>query len=267
MIQLRNIHKSFGENHVLQGVDLEVQDGEVVSIIGASGSGKSTFLRTINFLEPADEGEIILDDIRVDAARASKADILNLRRCTAMVFQSYNLLKHRTALENVMEALVVVQKKDRKEAEEIALEELNRVGLGDRTGYYPHQLSGGQQQRVGIARALAISPKVMLFDEPTSALDPEMVGGVLDVIRSIAKDGMTMIIVTHEMNFAREVSNQVAFFDAEKLRQEANEFSNFSIGKWWIYSLRIVTTIVLGVMLFLNTKEERTRQFLQRIQR
>ena len=137
MIQLRNIHKSFGENHVLQGVDLEVQDGEVVSIIGASGSGKSTFLRTINFLEPADEGEIILDDIRVDAARASKADILNLRRCTAMVFQSYNLLKHRTALENVMEALVVVQKKDRKEAEEIALEELNRVGLGDRTGTIP----------------------------------------------------------------------------------------------------------------------------------
>ena len=244
MIQLRNIHKSFGENHVLQGVDLEVQDGEVVSIIGASGSGKSTFLRTINFLEPADEGEIILDDIRVDAARASKADILNLRRCTAMVFQSYNLLKHRTALENVMEALVVVQKKDRKEAEEIALEELNRVGLGDRTGYYPHQLSGGQQQRVGIARALAISPKVMLFDEPTSALDPEMVGGVLDVIRSIAKDGMTMIIVTHEMNCAREVSNQVAFFDEGKILEQGTPQE-----------------------LFLNTKEERTRQFLQRIQR
>ena len=228
MIQLRNIHKSFGENHVLQGVDLEVQDGEVVSIIGASGSGKSTFLRTINFLEPADEGEIILDDIRVDAARASKADILNLRRCTAMVFQSYNLLKHRTALENVMEALVVVQKKDRKEAEEIALEELNRVGLGDRTGYYPHQLSGGQQQRVGIARALAISPKVMLFDEPTSALDPEMVGGVLDVIRSIAKDGMTMIIVTHEMNFARDISDRVIFMDKGVIAVEGTPQEVFS---------------------------------------
>ena len=206
---------------MLQGVDLEVQDGEVVSIIGASGSGKSTFLRTINFLEPADEGEIILDDIRVDAARASKADILNLRRCTAMVFQSYNLLKHRTALENVMEALVVVQKKDRKEAEEIALEELNRVGLGDRTGYYPHQLSGGQQQRVGIARALAISPKVMLFDEPTSALDPEMINEVLDVMVELANEGMTMMVVTHEMGFARKVANRVIFMDEGKIVEDS----------------------------------------------
>ena len=244
MIQLRNIHKSFGDNHVLRGVDLEVNDGEVVSIIGASGSGKSTFLRTINFLEPADEGEITLDDIRVDAAHASKADILSICRSTAMVFQSYNLLRHRTALENVMEALVVVQKMDKKKARQIALEELNRVGLGDRTGYYPHQLSGGQQRRVGIARALAIRPKVILFDEPTSALDPEMVGGVLDVIRSIADDGMTMIIVTHEMNFAREVSNQVAFFDEGRILEQGTPEE-----------------------IFLHTREERTRQFLQRIQR
>lgn len=242
MIQLRNIHKSFGNHHVLRGVNLTVQDGEVVSIIGASGSGKSTFLRTINFLEPADEGEIILNDLSVDAAKASKEDILKLRRNTAMVFQSYNLLRHRTALENVMEALVVVQKKSKQEAREIALRELNRVGLSDRTGYYPHQLSGGQQQRVGIARALAIRPEVMLFDEPTSALDPEMVGGVLDVIESIAKEGMTMIIVTHEMNFARDVSDQVAFFDEGVIRE-------------------------LGTPdeIFLHTREERTKQFLQRI--
>ncbi len=244
MIQLRNIHKSFGNHHVLRGVNLTVQDGEVVSIIGASGSGKSTFLRTINFLEPADEGEIILNDLSVDAAKASKEDILKLRRNTAMVFQSYNLLRHRTALENVMEALVVVQKKSKQEAREIALRELNRVGLSDRTGYYPHQLSGGQQQRVGIARALAIRPEVMLFDEPTSALDPEMVGGVLDVIESIAKEGMTMIIVTHEMNFARDVSDQVAFFDEGVIRE-------------------------LGTPdeIFLHTREERTKQFLQRITR
>ena len=223
-------------------MNLTVQDGEVVSIIGASGSGKSTFLRTINFLEPADEGEIILNDLSVDAAKASKEDILKLRRNTAMVFQSYNLLRHRTALENVMEALVVVQKKSKQEAREIALRELNRVGLSDRTGYYPHQLSGGQQQRVGIARALAIRPEVMLFDEPTSALDPEMVGGVLDVIESIAKEGMTMIIVTHEMNFARDVSDQVAFFDEGVIRE-------------------------LGTPdeIFLHTREERTKQFLQRI--
>ena len=242
MIQLRNIHKSFGKHHVLRGVNLTVQDGQVVSVIGASGSGKSTFLRTINFLEPADEGEIILDDISVDAAKASKEDILKLRRNTAMVFQSYNLLRHRTALENVMEALVVVQKKSKQEAQEIALEELSRVGLSDRTGYYPHQLSGGQQQRVGIARALAIRPKVMLFDEPTSALDPEMVGGVLDVIESIAKEGMTMIIVTHEMNFARDVSDQVAFFDEG-----------------------VILELGTPDEIFLHTREERTKQFLQRI--
>ena len=244
MIQLRNIHKSFGKHHVLRGVNLTVQDGQVVSVIGASGSGKSTFLRTINFLEPADEGEIILDDISVDASKASKEDILKLRRNTAMVFQSYNLLRHRTALENVMEALVVVQKKSKQEAQEIALEELSRVGLSDRTGYYPHQLSGGQQQRVGIARALAIRPKVMLFDEPTSALDPEMVGGVLDVIESIAKEGMTMIIVTHEMNFARDVSDQVAFFDEG-----------------------VILELGTPDEIFLHTREERTKQFLQRITR
>ena len=210
MIQLRNIHKSFGENHVLQGVDLEVQDGEVVSISGASGAGKSTFLRTINFLEPADEGEIILDDIRVDAARASKADILNLRRCTAMVFQSYNLLKHRTALENVMEALVVVQKKDRKEAEEIALEELNRVGLGDRTGYYPHQLSGGMRQRVMIAMAVLLHPELIVADEPTTALDVTVQSQITALLKRInEKEQNAMLFITHDLNLARKLCSRI----------------------------------------------------------
>ena len=240
MIRLEKIEKSFGSNHVLRGVDLTVQTGEVVSIIGASGSGKSTFLRTINFLEPADSGVITLDEIQVDAQKATKKEILQLCRNTAMVFQSYNLFQHRTALENVMEALTVVQGKPKEEARKIAQAQLERVGLADRMHYYPHQLSGGQQQRVGIARALAINPRVILLDEPTSALDPEMVGGVLDVIRSIAEQGLTMIIVTHEMAFARDVSDRVAFFaDGNILECGTPE------------------------ELFEHTREERTRQFLK----
>ena len=240
MIRLEKIEKSFGSNHVLRGVDLTVQTGEVVSIIGASGSGKSTFLRTINFLEPADSGVITLDEIQVDAQKATKKEILQLCRNTAMVFQSYNLFQHRTALENVMEALTVVQGKSKEEARQIAQAQLERVGLADRMNYYPHQLSGGQQQRVGIARALAINPRVILLDEPTSALDPEMVGGVLDVIRSIAEQGLTMIIVTHEMAFARDVSDRVAFFaDGNILECGTPE------------------------ELFEHTREERTRQFLK----
>ncbi|MDH2926008.1 amino acid ABC transporter ATP-binding protein [Lonepinella koalarum] len=214
MIRLSNIKKSFGENQVLHGVNLSVDTGEVVSIIGASGSGKSTFLRTINFLEKADSGSITIDDLTIDVEKVNDKEIVNLCKKTAMVFQSYNLFRHRTALENVMEALIIVQKKSKHEARDIAIAELERVGLLDRINYYPHQLSGGQQQRVGIARALAINPKVMLFDEPTSALDPEMVGGILDIIRSIAEQGRTMIVVTHEMNFAQEVSDKVAFFAA-----------------------------------------------------
>lgn len=240
MIKLEGIEKSFGNNHVLRGVDLTVNTGEVVSIIGASGSGKSTFLRTINFLERADAGKITLDDICVDAANADKKDILTLCRNTAMVFQSYNLFQHRTALENVMEALTIVQKKPVQEARAIAEEQLRRVGLSDRMNYYPHQLSGGQQQRVGIARALAINPKVMLLDEPTSALDPEMVGGVLDVIRSIAEQGLTMIIVTHEMAFARDVSDRVAFFADGNIVESGTPED-----------------------IFVNTREARTKDFLK----
>lgn len=243
MIKLEGIQKSFGKNHVLRGVDLEVKTGEVVSIIGASGSGKSTFLRTINFLDAADAGTIALDDIRVDAAAASKQDILALRRNTAMVFQQYNLFQHRTALENVMEGLTVVRGVPVAEARAKAEAELERVGLADRMGYYPHQLSGGQQQRVGIARALALDPKVMLLDEPTSALDPEMVGGVLDVIRSIAGEGLTMIIVTHEMNFARDVSDRVCYFAEGNILEQGTPEEVFE-----------------------HTREESTKQFLRHMQ-
>lgn len=242
MIEVKSLEKSFGKNNVLKGIDLTVETGEVITIIGSSGSGKSTFLRTLNFLDSASSGEITLDDIHIDVSKARKNDILNIRRNTAMVFQGYNLFKNRTALENVMEALVIVQKQDKKKAEAKSIELLTKVGLKDRINYYPHQLSGGQQQRVGIARALAINPKVILFDEPTSALDPEMVSEVLNVIKSIAHSGITLIIVTHEMNFAREVSDRIVFFDDGKILEEGNpkEF-------------------------FLNPKEERTKQFLKRV--
>lgn len=213
MIELKGIQKYFGNHHVLKGIDLEVQKGEVVVIIGPSGSGKSTFLRCINFLEKPTEGEIVLDGHHFDAKTIKKKDILYLTRNTAMVFQQYNLFKNKTALENVMEGLIIVQKKDKKQATEEALDQLTRVGLADRVNYYPRQLSGGQQQRVAIARALALNPKVMLFDEPTSALDPEMVGEVLSVIKSVTEAGLTTIIVTHEMSFAREVADRVIFMD------------------------------------------------------
>jgi len=241
MIEVKNLHKSFGKNHVLKGIDLTVKTGEVVTIIGSSGSGKSTFLRTLNFLDSASSGEIKLDDFYIDVSKAKKNDILNIRRNTAMVFQGYNLFKRRTALENVMEALIFVQKQDKNEAKAKSIELLTKVGLKDRINYYPHQLSGGQQQRVAIARALAINPKVILFDEPTSALDAEMVSEVLEVIKSIAHSGITLIIVTHELNFAREVSDRIIFFDDGVILEQGNpkEF-------------------------FLNPKEERTKQFLKR---
>lgn len=243
MIEVKNWKKSFGSNQVIKGGDYRVETGDVVAIIGASGSGKSTFLRTLNFLEKAEEGILTLDDITLDmSGKISKKDILNVRRNTAMVFQGFNLFSHRTALENVMEALIVVKKMNKDDAKKIAKEEFARVGLQDRMNYYPHQLSGGQQQRVGIARALALNPRVILFDEPTSALDPEMVGEVLDVIRSISHQGTTLIIVTHEMAFARDVADRVVFFSDGVILEEgpAKEF-------------------------FANPKHDRTRQFIQRI--
>ena len=242
MIEVRDWHKHFGKNHVLRGVNCRVETGEAIVMLGASGSGKSTFLRTLNFLEHAEQGTLILDDMTLDMTSVRKKDILAVRRQTAMVFQSYNLFRHKTALENVMEALVVVKKMNKDEAKRLAEEELCRVGLADRMNYYPHQLSGGQQQRVGIARALAIQPKVILFDEPTSALDPEMIGEVLDVIRSISHKGITLIIVTHEMTFAREVADRVIFFADGNIYEEATPDEFFS-----------------------HPQGEKTKQFLKRI--
>ncbi|OAA83948.1 amino acid ABC transporter ATP-binding protein [Clostridium ljungdahlii] len=241
MFKVERIKKSYGNNQVLKDVSMSVESGEVVGVIGASGSGKSTLLRTFNFLERADSGIITLDDFSVDVEKATKQDILKIRRNTAMVFQSYNLLKHRTAIENVMEALIVVQKMDKKEAREIAEESLSKVGLSKRFNYYPHQLSGGQQQRVGIARAIVINPKVILFDEPTSSLDPEMVGEVLSVIESVVRGEITSIIVTHEMSFARNVSDKIIFFDEGSILESGSPKEIFE-----------------------RPKEVRTKQFLQR---
>ncbi|AOK89363.1 amino acid ABC transporter ATP-binding protein [Paenibacillus polymyxa] len=216
MIQIRNIHKSFGSLEVLKGVDVTLDKGKVLVIIGPSGSGKTTLLRCLNLLEVPDQGEIQVGDIALNFAKGTKLwqeNILALRKRTGMVFQSYNLFPHMTAVQNVMEGQVTVQKKSKDEARKRALELLKKVGLADKAESYPHQLSGGQQQRVGIARAMAVEPEVLLFDEPTSALDPELVGEVLKVIKQLAAEGMTMVIVTHEMKFAAEVADHVILMD------------------------------------------------------
>jgi len=213
MLKLSNWFKSFGDHEVLKDIHLEVPTGDVLTIIGSSGSGKSTLLRSINVLEPADKGQIQVDEVTKDIQTMKQDDVLKLRRKTAMVFQNYALFSKKTALENVMESLLMVQNLPRTEAEEIAHHYLEQVGMGDRADYHPIHLSGGQQQRVGIARALAIEPKVILFDEPTSALDPELVSGILEIIQSIAHNNTTMLLVTHEMNFAKEVSDQVCFLE------------------------------------------------------
>ncbi|MBW5449276.1 ATP-binding cassette domain-containing protein [Cohnella sp. CFH 77786] len=241
MIQLKGITKSFGRQQVLKGIGLTVEKGEVVVILGPSGSGKTTLLRCINYLEKPGGGEIRIGDCRVDCRAASKKDIRELRKRTAMVFQQYNLFRHKTALENVMEGLVVVQKVPKEEARARSVQLLEKVGLGAKLDAYPSQLSGGQQQRVGIARALALNPEVILFDEPTSALDPELVGEVLAVIRKIAKEGITMIIVTHEMGFAQDVANHVIFMDEGVVVEEGRPNE-----------------------IFTSPKEERTKQFLKR---
>lgn len=220
MIKITNLHKKFGELEVLKGVNLNVNKGEVIAIIGPSGTGKSTLLRCINYLEEPTEGIIEIDDIKVDAKKHSKEDVRKLRMNTSMVFQSYNLFKNKTALENIMEPLVTVQKMKKVEAQKIAKDLLNQVGLSDKKDYYPSKLSGGQQQRVGIARAMAVNPKLMLFDEPTSALDPELVGEVLGVIKSLAEKHRTMLIVTHEMKFAREAADRIIFMDGGNIIEE-----------------------------------------------
>lgn len=210
MIKVKNLHKSFGKTKVLNGIDEHISAGEVVAVIGPSGSGKSTFLRCLNLLEEVSEGEVYVDDILINNP---DVDINLIRQKMGMVFQQFNLFPHLKILENITLAPVILGKMSKEEANQKAIELLDRVGLKDKADSYPASLSGGQKQRVAIARALAMDPEIMLFDEPTSALDPEMVGEVLDVIKDLARSGMTMVIVTHEMGFAREVASRVLFID------------------------------------------------------
>jgi ABC-type polar amino acid transport system ATPase subunit len=219
VVKVKNIHKHFGHLHVLNGVCLEVARGEVVVIIGPSGSGKSTLLRCLNYLEPVQSGEIWIDGIRLDH---HKTNIRAVRSEVGIVFQAFNLFPHLTALRNVMLAPLVVHKRPEVEVRQAAVAMLTKVGLQDKIDAYPSQLSGGQQQRVAIARALAMQPKLMLFDEVTSALDPELVREVLDVMKQLARDGMTMIVVTHEMGFAREVADRVIFMDEGRIVEEGS---------------------------------------------
>ena len=242
MIELKNIKKSFGHLKVLQDVSLTVNKGEVVVILGPSGSGKTTLLRSINFLEKADKGTLTIGDISVDLHSATKKEILKIRRKTAMVFQNYNLFANKTALENITEGLITARKISKADAENRALKELKKVGLEEKADYYPSQLSGGQQQRIGIARAVALDADVILFDEPTSALDPELVGETLQIIKNVAKEGHTMIVVTHEMSFAEEVADKVVFMDGGYIVEEGSPRD-----------------------IFYNPKEERTKKFLRRI--
>ena len=217
MIEVKGIRKKFGDLEVLKGLDLTVNKGDVIAILGPSGSGKTTLLRCMNFLERADEGTMYFDSDVVDMHKADKKTIHNIRNKTAFVFQSFNLFTNKTALENVTIGLTVARKMDKHKAEEIGKKLLDKVGLSDKYNSYPNQLSGGQQQRVGIARALAADPEIIYFDEPTSALDPELIGEVLKVIKELADDGMTMLVVTHEMNFAKNVSNRVIFMEEGKI--------------------------------------------------
>ncbi len=222
MVELKNIHKKMGNRDILNGVDLTINEGEVVVILGPSGSGKTTLLRTINFLNPADKGTITVNDRTVDSEHFHAKEELALRRETSMVFQDYGLFRNRTVLKNITEGMITVQKKPKEEAEKIARELLAKVGLSEYENSYPSQLSGGQQQRVGICRAFALNPKVILFDEPTSALDPELVGGVLEIMREVAATGITMIVVTHEIAFARDVADKVVFMDGGKVIEEGS---------------------------------------------
>ena len=223
MIELKDVRKSFGKNEVLKGINLQIDKGEVVVIIGPSGSGKSTVLRTMNYLEEPTSGHVIVDGMDL----SDKNKLNAVRTEVGMVFQNFNLFPHMTVLDNLTLAPVNVRKTDKKEAQDIAMKLLERVGLADKAQMYPDSLSGGQKQRVAIARALAMKPKVMLFDEPTSALDPEMVREVLDVMKSLADEGMTMVIVTHEMGFAKEVADRVLFVDGGQILEDGTPVQVF----------------------------------------
>ena len=242
MLQVEHVAKKFGNRQVLEDVNLKVNQGDVVVILGPSGSGKTTFLRCLNHLEKADSGSLKLADKEYDLGKLTKKDILEIRQKTAFVFQHYNLFANKTALENILEGLIIARKIPKEEAIKRAEAALEKVGLLAYKDYYPSQLSGGQQQRIGIARAIAVTPEVSLLDEPTSALDPELVGDVLDVLKQLAKEGVTMVVVTHEMGFARDVANHVIFMDGGKIVEENNAHDFFS-----------------------RPKEERTKQFLARI--
>ena len=242
MLKVTNIRKAFKDNEVLKGVDIEVNKGDVVTILGPSGSGKTTLLRCINFLEQADGGQLDFDEQHIDYAKVTGKEIKAIRHKTAFVFQNYNLFNNKTALENVTEGLIYGRGVEKKKAIEIAKKALDRVGLSERYDYYPSQLSGGQQQRVGIARAIAVEPEIILMDEPTSALDPELIGEVLGVIKSLAEEGKTMVIVTHEMQFAKEISTNVIFMDGGKIVEQGP-----------------------ASKIFTNPDELRTRRFLRRV--
>ena len=240
MLEIRNLRKAFGPLQVLKGIDLDVNKGDVVAILGSSGSGKTTMLRCLNFLERADAGTMDFDGRRIELHRATHAEINALRRRTGFVFQNYNLFANKTALQNVTEGLIIARKMPRRTAEELAHAQLVKVGMEDRADYYPSQLSGGQQQRVAIARAMAADPEILYFDEPTSALDPELTGEVLAVMRQLAREGRTMLVVTHEMDFARHVANRVVFMDAGVIVEQADAETFFT-----------------------NPQQPRTREFLQ----
>lgn len=222
MIKISNLSKSFAGNVVLDNLNLEINEGDVIALIGASGAGKSTFLRSINYLEEADSGQLEIDNFKVDFEHISKQEILELRRKTGMVFQQFNLFERCTALQNVMEGLIQVKKMSKADAQKLAEENLRKVGLEDRMDYYPKFLSGGQKQRVGIARAMAMQPTLLLLDEPTSALDPELVGEVQDTILNAAKNKQTMVLVSHEMDFVYNVATKVLFLEKGKIIEEGS---------------------------------------------
>ena len=238
-MEIRKLVKSFGQNTVLRGVDLTVNKGDVVAILGPSGSGKTTLLRCINFLERADSGTMIFDGQAYDLGRMHRDQIAAIRKKTAFVFQSYNLFANKTAIDNVTLGLTSARGMEKTKARKIGMDMLDKVGLADRAGYYPIQLSGGQQQRVAIARALAVNPEIIYFDEPTSALDPELIGEVLQVMRQLAQEGMTMLVVTHEMNFAQNVSSRVIFMEDGEVVEEGPSKAFFE-----------------------SPREERTKEFL-----
>lgn len=244
MIKITDLHKSFGNLHVLKGIDFQADTGEVIAIIGPSGMGKSTFLRCINYIERPEKGIIEIDNVKVDAEKCTEKEIKQLRLKTSMVFQNYNLFKNKTVLDNVMLPMTSVQKLEKDEAKKNALQYIDQVGLMDKINEYPSRLSGVQQQRVGIARAMAVNPKLILLDEPTSSLDPELVLGILEILKNLANEHKrTMIIVTHEMRFARDIADRIVFIDDGKIIEEGTP-----------------------EVLFTNPQNERTKKFLERFQ-